>query len=76
MLKDFYESLSRDDKRNLLYEIVKRCEVREATAYNWIKGTTVPKTLYQKIISEIVDVDYEELFPETRNKFTRKGEKI
>lgn len=76
MLKDFYQNLSRDEKRNLLFEIVKQCEVREATAYNWIRGTTVPKILYQKIISKIVDADYEDLFPENRNKFTKKGEEI
>lgn len=71
MLYLYYTSLTSDEKQALLDEIVKRCECRETTARAWCRGTRRPNPLAQKVISDMLSVPREKLFPQKQKGFPK-----
>lgn len=65
-LSDYYESLPEPTapKADFLRELMATCNVEQITARLWVKGKTTPSNPeHRRIISRVVGIPEEELFP-------------
>jgi len=61
-------------KRRLRKSIIEVCEIEPATFYTWLNREIIP-TLKQKIISAVLGMSQDSLFPQQEVKITEKKEK-
>ncbi len=65
-LKQYIESLP-DLKKDMIKRIAAETMSSEVSVYRWINGDTTPHPLKQSIISRLVNIPVEILFPESRD---------
>lgn len=66
---DYMNSLSTEkvsEKAAKIREIMEACMVSEVVVYNWMAGRTKPDALKRKVISGVLNMPANELFPDAR----------
>lgn len=66
--KRYYSSLSRVEQRNIRDRLCEAFCVNESTVYRWINGEAYPGASKARKIADIISIDEDSLFPETRKK--------
>lgn len=62
VLKDYISSLP-NTREEVIKKIAEECCSHPSSVYRWIHGTITPPMLKQKIISKLLNIPVEELFP-------------
>lgn len=57
-----------NQRTDTIKKIVEETKSASSSVYMWMSGKTVPPKLKRKIISDIIGLPEEELFPETKKK--------
>ncbi len=63
MVLSEYVTLQESPRKNVKREIADACKVSYVTAWRWCKGEVVPPPLARSVISELLQMPEQELFP-------------
>lgn len=66
-IKDYYDTLSKKEKKEFRKKIEAKTQRNEATVYRWIKLKTPASHIEKNFIARLIGMSVDELFPEIVN---------
>jgi hypothetical protein len=63
-IKDYYDTLSKKEKKEFRKKVGDKTQRNEATVYRWIKLRTPASYIEKNFISRLIGKPVDELFPE------------